>query len=64
MDWAAWLAMGFMMLLFWGIVITAVLVLAPRPPGHASLWPGFNDRLMPIGWAYERPGTSAPARRR
>ena len=27
-GWAAWLSMGFMMLLFWGVVIGAVVLLA------------------------------------
>ena len=27
-GWAVWLSMGFMMLLFWGVVIGAVVVLA------------------------------------
>jgi putative membrane protein len=32
-GWGAWIAMGFMMLLFWG-VIAAVVLLLVRPPGR------------------------------
>ena len=32
-GWGAWIAMGFMMLLFWG-VIAAVVFLLVRPPGR------------------------------
>jgi putative membrane protein len=32
-GWGAWIAMGFMMLLFWG-VIAAVVYLLVRPPGR------------------------------
>lgn len=34
-GWAAWLAMGFMMLLFWGVVLGAVVVLARGAPSKA-----------------------------
>ena len=32
-DWSAWFAMGFMMLVFWGLIVAVVLV-AIRSWGH------------------------------
>ena len=39
-GWGAWIAMGFMMVLFWG-VIAAVVYLLVRPPGR-------NEQAPPL----------------
>ncbi len=46
-GWAAWLAMGFMMLLFWGVVLGAVVVLARGAlPGAARPDVAGPERLL------------------
>jgi len=41
-GWGAWMAMGLMMVVFWGVIVAFVVVVL-RPPGHHHDGPPNGD---------------------